>query len=80
MGYREKKGDINYYNVATGSENKQKNTVKYISKKSTMYHIGGRGQRYGKYLGNKNFLLDFSKWALWSREGEKFHVRKKQEN
>ena len=80
MGHREEKGDKNYYSVATGSENKQKNTVKCISKKSTMYHIGGRGQRYGKYLGNKNFLLDFSKWALWSREGKKFHVRKKQEN
>ena len=44
-----------------------------------MYHIHGRGQRCGKYLGNQNFLLNFSKQALWSREGKKFHVQKKQE-
>lgn len=68
-GHREEKGDKNYYSVATGSENKQKNTVKYKIK-STVYHIRGRGQRYGKYLGNQNFLLAFSKQALWSREGK----------
>ena len=51
MGHREEKGDKNYYSVATGSENKQKNTVKYISKKSTMYHIGGRGQKIWKIPG-----------------------------
>ena len=35
-----------------------------------MYHIRGRGQRYGKYLGNQNFLLAFSKQELWSRKGK----------
>ena len=37
MGHREEKGEKNYYNVATGSENKHKNIVKYKNQQCVMF-------------------------------------------
>lgn len=75
---REEKGEKNYYNVATGSENKHKNILKYKNQQCVMF-VGESKDVENTWEIKISCLISVAGIMIKER-GKKFHVQKKQEN